>query len=248
MALDRENIYYGIDGERHGPVDLEAIRDLVREGHLLPTDYLWDEDEDDWIPVGRYDFLFDHPPAETVDEEEADFEQEPETLEALPPDHPSVYREAAPLPTAGFGVRLIAFIIDTLILVPFNLLWEINLEQRMGLDLGKILFEPPSSDPEVAMQHLKFLLVAQAGILFIRWLYWAGFESSKWQATPGKKLMRLVATDERGYRLGFGQASARFFGKLLSEFTLLFGYFMIAFTDRHQGLHDKVARTLVLHR
>jgi uncharacterized RDD family membrane protein YckC len=245
MALQRDAIYYGIDGERFGPVDLETLRDMVRDGRLMPSDYVWDEDADNWIEIGRFEEI-----TRRDGESEAEHRQEgpAPTLEPLPVDHPSVRRDPAPLPCAGFGARLLAWIIDFFVSLPVTLLWLVEIQDRVGLEYVDVLFRPPPTDPAAALAQMKFQLATQAGLLLIRWVYFASFESSRWQATPGKKLMRLVVTDERGYRLSFGRASGRFFAKILSELTFFFGFVMIGFTDRHQGLHDKVARTLVLHR
>jgi uncharacterized RDD family membrane protein YckC len=80
----------------------------------------------------------------------------------------------------------------------------------------------------------------------VTWLYYALCESSAWQGTVGKKLMGLRVTDTRGQRIGFGQATGRHFGKMLSGLILGFGFIMIAFTEQKQGLHDQMAGTLVL--
>ncbi len=239
MALNPHTIYYGIDGERQGPVDVQTLREMIRAGQLLAHDFVWDEDLEDWVEIGRYEELHDETPWR---------EGLSPALEALPPDHPSVRRDPAPLAYAGFGGRLVAWIIDLFVLMPLTFLWQSEIQDRMGMQFSDVLFGPTSTDPQVALAQLKFLFVGQVGVLLIRWVYYATFESSQWQATPGKKLMRLVVTDERGYRLTFGRASGRLFAKLLSELTLFYGFLMIAFTERHQGLHDKVARTLVLHR
>ncbi|GAB3820472.1 hypothetical protein GCM10028895_20670 [Pontibacter rugosus] len=80
---------------------------------------------------------------------------------------------------------------------------------------------------------------------FVGWLYYAGFESSAKQATPGKQLFGIFVTDTQGYRLSFARASGRYFGKMLSGLILLIGYIMAAFTKRRQALHDMLASTLV---
>ena len=66
------------------------------------------------------------------------------------------------------------------------------------------------------------------------------------QATLGKKAMGLIVTNEHGARIGFGRATGRYFGKILSALILLVGYIMAAFTERKQALHDMIASTLVL--
>jgi len=49
-----------------------------------------------------------------------------------------------------------------------------------------------------------------------------------------------------GERLSYGNSVGRYFGKLISALTLFIGFIMVAFTDRKQGLHDRLADTLVV--
>ena len=76
--------------------------------------------------------------------------------------------------------------------------------------------------------------------------YAALFESSAWQATPGKRLIRIKVTDLRGARITLGRAVLRHLAQLLSAACLMLGYVMAAFTRRRQCLHDKIAGTLVV--
>ena len=77
------------------------------------------------------------------------------------------------------------------------------------------------------------------------WLYFALMESSRWQGTVGKQAFKLIVTDEHGERISFGRATGRYFAKLLSSVILMFGYFMVGWTQRKRGLHDMIAGTLV---
>ncbi len=72
------------------------------------------------------------------------------------------------------------------------------------------------------------------------------FESSAWQATPGKRLIRIKVTDLAGQRISRGRAVLRHLAQLLSALCLMLGYVMAAFTQRRQCLHDKIAGTLVV--
>jgi uncharacterized RDD family membrane protein YckC len=81
----------------------------------------------------------------------------------------------------------------------------------------------------------------------IFWLYFAAFESSPWQATPGKRLLGIAVTDLIGQRISFVRASARYFASLLSQFFLI-GYLMAAITLQKQALHDMLTGCLVLKR
>jgi uncharacterized RDD family membrane protein YckC len=84
--------------------------------------------------------------------------------------------------------------------------------------------------------------------LVVFWLYFAPLESSRLQASLGKRLLGLRVTDLDERRLSFLRATGRFLGKLLSVATLLIGFLLAAFTARRQALHDLVAGCLVLRR
>jgi uncharacterized RDD family membrane protein YckC len=85
-------------------------------------------------------------------------------------------------------------------------------------------------------------------LLVLTWLYFAGLESSAWQATVGKRMTGLMVTDMAGRRLGFWRSTARYFAKILSAVPILIGYLLAAFTPQKQALHDMIAGTLVVKR
>jgi uncharacterized RDD family membrane protein YckC len=71
-------------------------------------------------------------------------------------------------------------------------------------------------------------------------------ESSPTQATVGKMVLGIKVTDGEGRRISFDRAIGRNLGKIISAMMLLIGYFMIDFTERKQGLHDIMAKCLVV--
>lgn len=79
-----------------------------------------------------------------------------------------------------------------------------------------------------------------------RWLYFALQESSPAQATLGKRAMGIKVTDDHGRRLGFGQATGRYFAGALSWLIIGIGYLLAGWTARRQALHDLVASTCVV--
>ena len=139
-------------------------------------------------------------------------------------------RNPIKLAYATFWVRFVAFLIDWLLLSVLSALVLL----LMGIPLA-----PDIKDYE---SRLKMNFIS----LVIGWLYYAGFESSSSQATPGKQAMGIFVTDTDGYPISFSRATGRFFGKLLSGLILLLGYIVAAFTERRQALHDLLAKTLVL--
>ena len=136
---------------------------------------------------------------------------------------------------AGFIIRFFAFCIDTIILCIglFILQLFFNIPMRVGY-----FNNLPPMTPAV----FGFNIVAVVGV----WLYYALFQSSKWQATPGKRFFRIKVVDYHGNRISFGRATARYFSKYLSSLIFFIGYFMIIFTEKKQALHDMIAKTLVV--
>ena len=64
----------------------------------------------------------------------------------------------------------------------------------------------------------------------------------------GKSTMEIMVTGAEGGRISFGTATKRYWAKVISLLILLAGFIMIGFTARRQGLHDIIARCLVVTR
>ena len=80
------------------------------------------------------------------------------------------------------------------------------------------------------------------------WIYYVVMESSSTQGTLGKMALGIKVTDLKGSRISFGRASGRHFGKFISALILSIGFIMVAFTQKKQGLHDKMASCLVVNK
>lgn len=76
--------------------------------------------------------------------------------------------------------------------------------------------------------------------------YFTWFESSIYQATPGKMAVGMVFVDLEGKRISFGKAIARTLSKIISAIILGIGFYIIGFTAKRQGLHDMMAGTIVV--
>lgn len=77
-------------------------------------------------------------------------------------------------------------------------------------------------------------------------VYWIGFERSAWQATPGKRALRLQVTDRAGQRPGFARVAVRHFAGALSWLTLNLGHLLAAVPPQKRALHDYIADARVL--
>jgi uncharacterized RDD family membrane protein YckC len=150
---------------------------------------------------------------------------------------------------AGFWLRAVSSLIDRVILssifgviasfrpAVFLILPDPNTQNVPPATFQEFLMSIPHPTPE------GFLV-----LLLLMWIYYAAFESSAWQATPGKKLLRLYVTDHSGRRITFSRASFHNIGRMISEMTFWIGYIPAAFTEKKQALHDIIAGCMVLRR
>ena len=149
---------------------------------------------------------------------------------------------------AGFWWRFLALIIDGIILSIIEGIFILPLMGFYGLSLSNMVDFDEMND-----EQIPFFIAAAGSIavialisIGITWLYYALFESSKYQATPGKLMLNIKVTDMEGNKIGFGRATGRFFGKIISEMIFYIGFIMAGFTSKKQALHDIMAGCLVV--
>jgi uncharacterized RDD family membrane protein YckC len=141
---------------------------------------------------------------------------------------------------AGFVSRLVGFFVDSIIIsVSLGVAAVVTSTAMDVISLQGVIDLPSLSE------SLRFTLVSTAVVIFTV-LYFVVFWSFGGR-TPGKALMglRVVTTD--GERLIPRRALVRFIGYWLSTFLLFLGFVMILADNRRQGLHDKLARSLVIY-
>lgn len=144
---------------------------------------------------------------------------------------------------AGFWKRFLASFIDGLIVgIPINII-VIPLSFLLGVTAY-------SADPEGTGVANGIMLLFQFVVFIfttvVTWLYFALMESSKKQATFGKRALGIKVATMNGERISFGRATGRYVGKILSSI-LCIGYIMAAFTQKKQGLHDILSGCLVVN-
>ncbi len=153
---------------------------------------------------------------------------------------------------AGFWLRFVAYLIDSVILSVgvFALVIPLLLLMGMGAFFERLAhhsYEPPNPAAIAGILSLVFTFIAVSVLL--KWLYFAYLESGEKQATWGKQALGLYVTDGAANRVTFGRASGRFFAKMISSLIPLgIGYIMAGFTEKKQALHDMIAGCLVLRR
>lgn len=228
--------YYVEGGERRGPVAAETLTEHLRSGALPPDTLVWRDGMSDWAPATQF--------AEFTGGSAA-------YAQPLEPGMPAGgYDPYAQddvgveyVTYAGFWKRFVAWFIDRIILAFVGGCFGGIVGGFFGAFAGAsgANLEDPNMD---AMFQLIGFLVGT----IVSWLYFALFESSQYQATPGKMVLQIKVTDLAGNRISFARATGRHFAKILSGLILMIGYIMAGFTEKKQALHDMLAGCLVINR
>jgi uncharacterized RDD family membrane protein YckC len=136
---------------------------------------------------------------------------------------------------AGFVTRLIAWIIDQLVIVGFSFItgWIAS----FVLDI--LAFDNQVYEITVA---IILIIVNFAFLLF----YFIGLWMISGQ-TLGKSIMGLRIVRADGARLKLRNAILRFIGYPISSLLLFLGYLMVLVDRRRQALHDKIGGTIVVY-
>lgn len=153
---------------------------------------------------------------------------------------------------AGFWLRFVAVIIDSIILGAVQFIAIMPVLGIMGIGMADDIQNIYSSDPAEAMSVLGPIM-AMAGItqvvfLAIQTLYFSFMESSPYQVSIGKMVLGIKVTDINGNKLDFTKALVRNLCRIISSMILFIGYLMAAFTEKKQALHDMIANTLVVKK
>ena len=140
--------------------------------------------------------------------------QEPDPFGAPPP--PAAAAGGASGPRANFGLRLAAYLVDTVIIViPYFILAAIEPALAILVWIGAIA-------------------------------YFIYFEGSPTGQTLGKKAIGIRVVDfNTGGPIGFGRAALRYVGRIPSSILLL-GYLWMLWDKESQTWHDKIATTVVV--
>jgi uncharacterized RDD family membrane protein YckC len=140
---------------------------------------------------------------------------------------------AAPPAYVGLVTRALAFALDAAIINAVALL--VTAVISLTLSVVKV---PESWKAE---------LIALGGAVYLLWTvaYFVAFWSATGQ-TPGDRVLRIRVTQADGGRLGPARALVRFGALLLAALPLFAGFALILFDGRRRGLHDRIARTVVV--
>ena len=135
---------------------------------------------------------------------------------------------AMPANYGGFWIRLVAYVIDVVILGIVEAILNVIFRVNPG---------DPSSSGYGVVQVLN--LVISIAYFAGLWTYWG--------ATVGQRLLKLKVVDANTMQpIGFGKALVRWLGLIVSFLVCFIGVIWVAFDSRKQGWMDKIAGTVVL--
>jgi uncharacterized RDD family membrane protein YckC len=147
---------------------------------------------------------------------------------------------AAPMVEAGFGVRLVAGLIDLGIVSAIQALLLTPVAQHWWSR------ELPANPADVPYFPILISLAMVPIAIVVGAAYYALFWGLK-GATPGKLVLGLTVAAEDGTSpIGMSRATLRVLGYLASGLLLGIGFLMIAFGGT--ALHDRIAGTRVVRR
>ena len=136
-----------------------------------------------------------------------------------PPPHSSPAGGSVRGPRANFGLRLVAAIIDGILVGVVGLIIELAIRNALGT-----------------------IIAYAIGIGYYGWL-----EGSASGQTIGKKAMGIRVYDLRqGGPIGTGRAIGRYFARIISAIPCLLGYFWMLWDGEKQTWHDKLVGSVVV--
>ncbi len=153
---------------------------------------------------------------------------------------------------AGFGVRLVASLLDTLVLaLPVGVVIYF-LSDGAWLDFAQYqqnIAYALAGNASAALAHqpttsFRWELLFEISVLIVTILFW-----KKWRgATPGKKIVKIKIVDAITCKdITNRQAITRSLGYIISIIPFLLGFLIVAFRKDKRAFHDLLADTVVIY-
>ena len=138
---------------------------------------------------------------------------------------------------AGFWIRVLALIIDSVILgivlLPLSLAMQFSLRSHLN-----------PAHPDFGPLFAAYFTFAPIFML-LRGAYFTFFVG-KFGATPGKMALKLRVVNPDGSPVGYAKACGRYFSLMVSFLCCYIGVLMVAWDPEKRGLHDRMCNTRVI--
>ena len=162
----------------------------------------------------------------------------------LPPELPDAKAAVDSVQYAGFWIRLLAYIIDVIVLELFSLAIGAVLGIVLALAGALTKIQPVASGGSLPHGYVALFWIVGFALTIGYNVY---FNAGTWQATPGKRLLGLHIITLTGEPVSPWLAFGRWLAYILNGFTLYIGFMMIGWTREKTGLHDIICGTRVVY-
>ena len=164
-----------------------------------------------------------------------------------------VQEESESVRYAGFWIRFLASMIDTMVLaLPIGIIvyalsggeWLdfSQVERSIAFAQNGETMHALQSSKATQMKWEMVFELLMAGVIIFFWKRWAG-------ATPGKRMLGIHVVDMKTRQaINNKQAIIRYIGYIASTLILLMGFIMVAFRKDKRALHDLMAETVVIYK
>lgn len=238
------NWYYAAKGQQVGPFDDAAFQDLVSKGEIQSTTLVWHSGMSGWKPLseaGSTSTTLAAEPSLFCSECGARFPSDEmiqfgdnRVCANCKDRFTQKLREGVTTGQthhyAGFWIRVLARIIDTI------LLWIVFFLLTMAFGGLFTTLRSGSAGIFSMVFLLQGLSAAAYEILLL----------ARYGATLGKQALGLRVITARGDPLTLGLSAGRYLAQLVSSATLTIGYLMAAFDPEKRSLHDRICNTRVV--
>ncbi len=243
--------YYLQDDQTVGPVGLEELQVLNDQGAIHAHTHVIEEGASAWTTWGQLQGIDVAGPVTggTACSQCGQFYTEDQMIQfkgswVCGPCKPAFLqrlKEGSTLQTqshfAGFWIRVLARLIDGLILTVPNMILSFPISIMMES------FAQGDSD------NVGIILGSTCGLYLLIFgiaIFYEAYFLKNYGATPGKMALGLKVIRSEGDGLTWGRAIGRYFGHMLSSFTLGIGFIIAAFDEEKRTLHDHICDTRVL--
>jgi|SRR5690554_5877212 len=227
---------------RQGPYTIEEMRELAAQGTIEKTSLVWHNGLENWITWEKSDGF--------ISEEKVN-EMIQQTIAEILLEKKKVQKNAA-----GFGIRVMVFLIDFIILSLLGSLIVYFLSALHWIDLEtinvimeKYLSNPLS--PDFAKEFLEAKGVSTfVSIWFLIQAFYSIYFHTKYAGTLGKLLLHLKVENADGTKMNLAKAFLRYVYSIITQLTLAFygiGYLLALIDPKKRALHDFLANTRVVY-
>ncbi len=256
--------YYAQSNQRFGPYTDAEFSNMVAQGTVTMDTLVWRDGMQNWVPYSQVQTTIPPsgaaapPPAREYTAPSGDQAMVvcSSCHRAFPEDEVIQYqgayvcatckpvfvqrlREGASLAGemryAGFWIRFLAYIVDSIVLGGFNMV--------LGFIIG-LSAAAGGGDPDamLGLQLVLNLIGIVVGVTYFT------FFNGRFGATPGKMACGLKVVTADGQPITYLRAFARYWALLLSAFTLFIGFIIAGFDEQKRALHDHICSTRVVRK